>query len=760
MSNDRFIFSEMMREPVIRLVVVHVFFIFLSALIVFMTSYIADNYYEKPLVAKIENQNNKRKLASILVRELLKVENDFKSLLLYDNNHRVDYYQKQIYVKMENIDKLVAVLSGGGSYSDSLLVNFYDNDVIYDELIYYNDLAMGYNVEYIDLKPKLNDLRKAIDYSALLKKHGASVSGDYELILSAKGTESLLQRTMESANRIFYDISQSNEINVAGINETRSRVNFITAIITTLSIFFVLIIAVIITVKIYAIVRAKRLIQAHNQWLSAVVNQSPSSIVITDTSGLVEYVNPFFETTSGYNFCEVKGHSTNILKSNETPDEVYTDLWSTIVSGGTWRGELCNKAKDGHLFYEEVVISPVVDEVGVIVNYAAVKLDITERKSMIDRHERLSFEQEQLKAILDHVPFGVVLVDSIDKTIHWANNFARNLSKFEDLGGHQCDELLEWCPADSAGEVSAHESVLHTADMTAIPILKTAQHLRWFNTDVVLTTFLDVSHQKRLEAEIAQKSKLESVGSLSAGIAHELNTPIQYIIHNLHFLHEVITELFCPPPEHANHPGSHKCCECDKEMIAEVLSAISDSVEGAGRIAGLVGELKEFSHPGGGSFERSDINRLIANTIAVCRNEWKYVSNLTFAGDSSLPLVLCDSGAIQQVMLNLIVNARDAIAERLKGQLDFFGKIEVSTTLSGRFVNLVIKDDGVGIEERILQRVFDPFFTTKSTGNGTGQGLYICRNVIVNKHQGEISINSDCAVGTEVVVLLPIDGKE
>ncbi len=193
------------------------------------------------------------------------------------------------------------------------------------------------------------------------------------------------------------------------------------------------------------------------------------------------------------------------------------------------------------------------------------------------------------------------------------------------------------------------------------------------------------------------------------------------------------------------------------ELSEEVLSAISDSLEGAKRIAGLVKELKEFSHPGVGKFERIDFNRLTANAISVCCNEWKYVSTVDFAPDEDLPLLQCDPSAIQQVLLNLVVNARDAIADRIKQEKGFFGSIVLSTCLRDNKICLIVEDDGIGIAQENLERVFDPFFTTKLIGQGTGQGLYICRNIIVEKHTGEISIKSEIGRGTKVAISLPVD---
>ena len=759
MRTEKNSFRDMLHEPVIRLIVVHVFFIILTSFLVFCSVYIADKYYEVPLQLKIENQNNKRKLALVLVRKLLEIENDYKSMLLFENSHRAEYYKKKILSTLDRVDSLIVVLTKGGTYSDTMLVNFYDYDAIYEELMYSEENPAEYNVFIIDLKPKIDEIKNTVVETSTLLINKGSWKKDYDLIFLLKKSESLIHRTMESANRLFYDINQANKESFLRIEDTRAKVKYINTAISTASIIFVVILAFIISVKIYAIVRAKRIIQTHNQWLSAVVEQSPSSIVITDSEGLVEYVNPYFEKVTGYHFSEVKGQSTNLLKSGNTPDEVFTELWSTITSGGTWRGELCSKAKDGHLLYEETVIAPVLDLEGNTVNYSAVKLDVTQRNALADNHVQLQFEQEQLKAILNHVPFGVVMVDIANREILWINQYAGELAGSDVLAGERCNVLFGQCSSDSCVALTGQgfqcqEATLLTVGGT-IPILKTVQRLTWFNMDAALVTFFDVSHQKRLEAEIAQKSKMESVGSLAAGIAHELNTPIQYINHNLFYLQQTIEELIglSKTGEITTESSSVQ----QGELSEEVLSAISDSLEGAKRIAGLVKELKEFSHPGVGKFERIDFNRLTANAISVCCNEWKYVSTVDFAPDEDLPLLQCDPSAIQQVLLNLVVNARDAIADRIKQEKGFFGSIVLSTCLRDNKICLIVEDDGIGIAQENLERVFDPFFTTKLIGQGTGQGLYICRNIIVEKHTGEISIKSEIGRGTKVAISLPVD---
>jgi signal transduction histidine kinase len=179
-------------------------------------------------------------------------------------------------------------------------------------------------------------------------------------------------------------------------------------------------------------------------------------------------------------------------------------------------------------------------------------------------------------------------------------------------------------------------------------------------------------------------------------------------------------------------------------------------LEGVNRIAAIVGAMKDFSHPG---LEKTscDLNRAIASTITVARNEWKYVAEVRTHFDPQLPPVSVMPSAFNQVMLNLLVNAAQAIASRKDRQSEEKGVIDISTRRAGRSVEILIRDSGCGIPADIQHRIFDPFFTTKEVGKGTGQGLAISRDVIVNKHGGSICVESAIDVGTTFVLRLPLD---
>jgi signal transduction histidine kinase len=281
-----------------------------------------------------------------------------------------------------------------------------------------------------------------------------------------------------------------------------------------------------------------------------------------------------------------------------------------------------------------------------------------------------------------------------------------------------------------------------------------------------------VKQRKLAEAQLLQAQKLESVGQLAAGIAHEINTPTQFVSSNVDFLAESFQDLIeyfkkCKEVQRLTRSGGVKpehfqeledfAEELDWEyLMEEIPLAIKQSRDGIQRIATIVTAMKEFSHPGSKSKTDTDLNKIIQTTITVARNEWKYVADLTTSLDSSLRPVKCLSDEIGQVILNMIVNAAHAIEAKLgENPEDEKGQIIVSTRQCENYAEIRIEDSGSGIPKYAQHRIFDPFFTTKKVGKGTGQGLAIVHSVITGKHNGTITFETEENVGTTFIVTLP-----
>ncbi|HLG56040.1 MAG TPA: ATP-binding protein [Vicinamibacterales bacterium] len=293
-------------------------------------------------------------------------------------------------------------------------------------------------------------------------------------------------------------------------------------------------------------------------------------------------------------------------------------------------------------------------------------------------------------------------------------------------------------------------------------------------SDCAFTVFVhDIAKRKKLELELRQAQKLESVGRLAAGVAHEINTPVQFVNDNLHFLRDAVTDLALVLTKYrALHqtvvdarPSLDAAAEvtqaeqdADLDYLVENMpSAVDRSIEGLSRVATIVRSMKEFAHPDQKEMSPVDLNQAIQSTLVIARNEYRYIADVE-TDFGTLPPVVCHGGEINQAMLNIIVNAAHAIGDAVAGT-DRRGRIGIQTRHDDAAVVIRISDTGGGIPGDLRERIFDPFFTTKDVGKGTGQGLAIARAVILDQHGGDITFETEPGVGTVFIISLPIDGR-
>lgn len=410
----------------------------------------------------------------------------------------------------------------------------------------------------------------------------------------------------------------------------------------------------------------------------------------------------------------------------------------------------------------------------------------SERRRM---EEALRESQDRIRAITESL-FEGVLVTDIDGFVAFSNHSA------DSLLGDERTPRISGRFVDSIFSLRADNRPLLFSEGPFSKVVETGQS--WRDDDAVfqlrngrtlmvayacsalveegmrkgiIISFRDIQSLKRAQQDSLQASKLASVGQLAAGVAHEINTPIQYIGDNLRFLGESLDTLLevirryrdfidrhCGDGDGAAREDLEKFeAEADLSyLLEEMPPAVSQSLDGVGQVARIVLAMKEFSHPGEREKVAVDLNRAIENTLAVSRNEWKHVAEIRLDLAEDLPQVACLAGEMNQVLLNLIVNAAHAIGARQGVEK---GLITLATHRHGRFVDIIVGDDGIGMSESIKERIFDPFFTTKAVGKGTGQGLAICRDVVVTKHAGRISVDTEEGKGSVFTICLPIDGK-
>lgn len=460
---------------------------------------------------------------------------------------------------------------------------------------------------------------------------------------------------------------------------------------------------------------------------------------------------------------------------------------------GIWTGETGLVNRGG----EEIPISQLIlthkTGDGSVDFLSSVMRDLTHRKRL---EGELIQERELLHALLDNMPSHIYFKDEEGRFKRVNRSMARlfNMTDPALLIGKTDFDFFAREHAQKAFE--DERQIMRTGE----PIIDVEEEENWPDGRItwVLTSKMplrdpqgriigtfgisrDITERKLadrqrdlMEVQLRQAQKLESIGQLAAGIAHEINTPTQYIGDNARFLLTAFQDLArlvqqfqellkavqmggATPELAAKTEEAVQSADLEY-LLAEIPKAVQQSLDGVERVGKIVRAMKEFSHPGSQSKTPTDLNHAIESTVTVARNEWKYVADLELDLDRSLPLVPCLPGEFNQVILNLVINASHAIGDVVKDGAK--GKIVVSTRLKDQWAEINIRDSGTGIPEKIRDKIFDPFFTTKPVGRGTGQGLAISRSVVVDKHRGSIRFETETGRGTTFVIRLPINGAE
>ncbi len=414
--------------------------------------------------------------------------------------------------------------------------------------------------------------------------------------------------------------------------------------------------------------------------------------------------------------------------------------------------------------------------------------DVTEQ----EQQARRAMEAENYRReIYDSSPTMMVSLNLDMEIVDCNRIFLGTLGRTSDeVAGHSLTEFFSNDTDTSAFAKSSAKIergaivrdipvTLHTGDGDVMECAYSASPHVDANGMVVgmIAMLADVTERNRaqrerdeLHAQLQLTQKLESIGELSAGIAHEINTPAQYVSDNLSFLQEsfadvdgvfaAIDPLLTAISESGDLATSSEAMrkaidEADLEYLREEIpGALDQGKAGIGKIREIVLALKDFSHPGSGTPEPSDINRLVESTVTVARNEYKYVADVTLDLDADLGPVSCMPSALGQVVLNIVVNAAHAIAEQ--PDRDGRGEIIVKTqSIDEDHVEISITDNGPGVPEKIKSKIFDPFFTTKEVGRGTGQGLAISRRVVTEQHAGRLLLESELGKGATFRIVLP-----
>lgn len=408
--------------------------------------------------------------------------------------------------------------------------------------------------------------------------------------------------------------------------------------------------------------------------------------------------------------------------------------------------------------------------------------------------EQLAEEKELLSVTLQSISEGIIVVDP-DQRVTNLNDRAEEITGWnrQEATGRQLAEVFHLL---QAGQVKPAEDPLSfiikgIADggYSKDALLLVSRSGSKFNVYAgaaaindnegskrgTVLAFQDITDKVRAEAELALAEKLKSVGQLAAGIAHEINTPMQYIGDNIAFLKdsykqstkfiEKMQSLFTDPELPCSESAISELSKLYDQLninyhLKELPLAIEQTLQGVERVAALIQAMRGFSRSGEAAKSKADLNKAIEDTLTVSRNEWKYIAEVKLDLAPDLPRVYCAVGAINQVLLNVVINAVQAVEEAVNRGYFASGEIRIATRVEGENAVIEIADNGIGIARAKLNRIFDPFFTTKEVGTGTGQGLMIAHDIIYNRHGGSIEVDSEEGKGTVFLIKLPLEAGE
>jgi two-component system, NtrC family, sensor kinase len=396
--------------------------------------------------------------------------------------------------------------------------------------------------------------------------------------------------------------------------------------------------------------------------------------------------------------------------------------------------------------------------------------------------EALQRSETKYRVLAENLSEGLVMTDAADRFVYCNPRIRRMLGYEEpDMLGRTFLELVfdqdkallqETLERRQGGLGDLCEVRFRRRDGLLLHALFSASPLLDDRGEFLGTVaaFTDITDRRNLEMRLRQAQKLEAVGRLAAGIAHEINTPAQFVSDNLNFLKDSLGHVFeilpalravvaalnsLPGHEEAVATINHALEAADLDYLAkEAPSAFGQAIEGVSRITTVVRALKDFAHPEMLDKSMTDINRALMTTLAVARNEYASIADVeTELGD--IPPLECYLSELNQVFLSLVVNAAEAIRESV-AETGAKGIIRVRSLQEGNRVRIDFEDTGGGIPEIIRDKIFDPFFTTKAVGRGSGQGLAIARSIVVEKHRGTLTFTSEPGKGTTFTILLPV----
>lgn len=430
--------------------------------------------------------------------------------------------------------------------------------------------------------------------------------------------------------------------------------------------------------------------------------------------------------------------------------------------------ELTSQAREGGINQANLSDKPPVEVCHLAESINEYVTALVEAKEQAWQEARQSeYTNARIVNIMETAADAIICTDSKGNIIQYNASFRRLTFLSEDYKGEMtCHSFLPNLELDDYSHdvmetfISVEQTFLKNVNGDEISIELSISHFSYEEVVYFTMVIRDIRERERMQQQILQAQKMESVGTLAAGVAHEINTPTQYIRNYCVFLKdsfEDITQYLNVGKSIHDQRLIDIAEDIDLDFIQEEIpQAIDGSLEGLDKVSEIVKSMKVMSHPSKSEKVLYSINSLLKEATVLTKSQWKNFAEVKFILDETIPETPCYPGLLSQTFINIIINAAQAIEEQIKTQtFETLGLITLRTSLKRRNIVIKISDTGIGVKDNVRTKIFDPFFTTKEVGVGTGQGLALSHDFVVGKHGGSISFDSNPGLGCSFTIMIP-----